>query len=157
MQKSIVESCVDRKFSDRLSSFERCQSSLLRLLMALQRSLLRIDKASLLETFLMKLNMKNYILLVLLLLVSMVLLKCTNSPLVIHFLIFVRLIHLSVLLIIILSVSFVIFSHLQCLMVTLAKLLFLLFLKLRMQFFPKIPCFVRCNQSFYSYFTLRNH
>ena len=38
-------------FMDRLSSFERCWSSLLRLLMALQRSLLRIDKASLLETF----------------------------------------------------------------------------------------------------------
>ena len=51
MQKSIVESCVDKKFSDRLSSFERCWSSLLRLLMALRRSLLRIDKASLLETF----------------------------------------------------------------------------------------------------------
>ena len=33
------------------SSFERCWSSLLRLLMALRRSLLRIDKASLLETF----------------------------------------------------------------------------------------------------------
>ena len=36
---------------DRLSSFKRCWSSLLRLLMALGRSLLRIDKASLLETF----------------------------------------------------------------------------------------------------------
>ena len=34
-----------------MSSFERCWSSLLRLLMALQRSLLRIDKVSLLETF----------------------------------------------------------------------------------------------------------
>ena len=51
MLKSIVESCVHKKFSDRLSSFERCWSSLLCLLMALQRSLLRIDKASLLETF----------------------------------------------------------------------------------------------------------
>ena len=38
------------------------------------------------KTFLMKLNIKNCILLVLLLLVSMVLLKCTNSPLVIYFL-----------------------------------------------------------------------
>ena len=38
-------------FTDRLSSFERCWSSLLRFLMALRRSLLRIDKASLLETF----------------------------------------------------------------------------------------------------------
>ena len=51
MLKSIVESCVHKKFSDRLSSFERCWSSLLCLLMALRRSLLRIDKASLLETF----------------------------------------------------------------------------------------------------------
>ena len=38
-------------------------------------------------------NMINCILLVLLLLVSMVLLKCTNSHLVIHFLNFVRLFH----------------------------------------------------------------
>ena len=46
------------------------------------------------KTFLMKLNMIICILLVLLLLVSMVLLKCTNSPLVIHFLNFVWLFHL---------------------------------------------------------------
>ena len=45
------------------------------------------------------------------LLVSMVLLKCTNSPLVIHFLNFVRLFHLYVLLIIILPFSFVISFH----------------------------------------------
>ena len=38
------------------------------------------------KTFLTKLNMINYIHLVLFLLVSMVLLKYTNSPLVIHFL-----------------------------------------------------------------------
>ena len=81
--------------------------------------------------------MINCILLVLLLVVSMVLLKCTNPPLVIHFLNFVRLFRLQVLLIIILPVSFVIFSHLQFLMITLAKILFLLFLKLRMQIFPK--------------------
>ena len=43
------------------------------------------------KTFLIKLNMISCILLVLLLLVSMVLLKCKNSPLVIHFLNFVRL------------------------------------------------------------------
>ena len=36
---------------DRLSSFERCWSSLLRMLIALRRSFLWIDKASLLETF----------------------------------------------------------------------------------------------------------
>ena len=35
---------------DRLSSFKRCWSFLLRLLMALRRSVLQIDKASLLET-----------------------------------------------------------------------------------------------------------
>ena len=46
------------------------------------------------KNFLMELNMYNCILLVLLLLVSMILLKCTNSPLVIHFLNFVRLFHL---------------------------------------------------------------
>ena len=49
--------------------------------------------------------MINCMLLVRLLLVSMVLLKCTNSPIVIHFLNFVPLFHLQVLLIIILSVS----------------------------------------------------
>ena len=38
------------------------------------------------KTFLMKLDMVNCILLTLLLLIYMVLLKCTNSPLVIHFL-----------------------------------------------------------------------
>ena len=89
------------------------------------------------KSFLIKLNMINSILLILFLLVSMVLLKCTNSPLVIHFLNFVRLFHLQVLLIIILPVSFVIFFHLQFLMITLAKILFRLFLKLRMQIFPK--------------------
>ena len=46
------------------------------------------------KTFLMKLNMINCILLFLLLLVSMVFLKCKNSALVIHFLTFVRLFHL---------------------------------------------------------------
>ena len=46
------------------------------------------------KTFLMKLNMISCILLVLLLLVSMVLLKSTNSPLVIHFLNFLLLFRL---------------------------------------------------------------
>ena len=61
------------------------------------------------KTCSMKLNMINCILLILLQLVSMVLLKYTNSLLVIHFLNFVWLFHLYVLLIIILPVSFVIF------------------------------------------------
>ena len=49
--KSIVGSCLSKKFSDKLSSFEKCWSSLLRLLMALRMNLLQIDKASLLEIF----------------------------------------------------------------------------------------------------------
>ena len=84
-----------------------------------------------------EIDMISCILLVLLLLVSMVFLKCTSSPLVIHFLNFVRLFHLQVHLIIILPVSFVIFFHLQFLMITLAKIPFLLILKLIMQIFPK--------------------
>ena len=72
----------------------------------------------------MKLNVINFILLVLLLLAPMVLLKCTNSPLVIHFLNCVRLFHLYVLLIIILPVSFMILFQLKFLMITLAKFLF---------------------------------
>ena len=79
----------------------------------------------------MKLNMINCILLVLLLLVSMVLLRCTNSPLVIHFLNFVYLFHLQVLLIIILPISFVIFFHLQFNMITLAKIIFLFFSQIK--------------------------
>ena len=68
--------------------------------------------------------MINGILLVLLLLLSLVLLKCTNFPLVIHVLNFVQLFHLQTLLIIILLVFFAIFFHPQYLMVTLAKVLF---------------------------------
>ena len=47
----IVESCVDKMFTDRLNYFDRCWSALLRLLMVLRRSILRIDKKSLLEIF----------------------------------------------------------------------------------------------------------
>ena len=47
----MVESCVDKTFPDRLGSFERRWNSVLCLLMALRRSLLQIDQASLLETF----------------------------------------------------------------------------------------------------------
>ena len=56
--------------------------------------------------------MINCILLVLLLLMSMVLLKCTNFPQVIHFLNFVQLIHLQTLLIITLSVLTIILPDL---------------------------------------------
>ena len=48
------------------------------------------------KTYSTKMNIINCILLVLLLLVSMALLKCTNFPLVIHFLKFVELFHLYV-------------------------------------------------------------
>ena len=67
----------------------------------LQRFLRKLKKKT---RFLIKLNMINCILLVMLLLVSTVLLKCTNSALVVHFLNFVRLFHRQVLLIIILAV-----------------------------------------------------
>ena len=86
--------------------------------------------------------MINCILLVLLLLVSMVLLKCTNSPLVIHFLNFVQLFHIQVLLIIILLISFATFFYLA--KITLAKIFFLLFFKLRIKnahFSRKFPVF----------------
>ena len=79
----------------------------------------------------MKANVINCIVLVLLLLVSMVLLKCTNSPLVIHFLYFVQLFHLQVVQIIISPVSFAIFFHLWLLMITLAKILFLFFSQIK--------------------------
>ena len=72
-----------------------------------------------------KLNM------VLLLPISMVLVKCTNFLLVIHFINFFRLLRIQQLLIIILSLSFVIFFHLQFLMITLVMIPFLLFLKLK--------------------------
>ena len=65
--------------------------------------------------------MINCILLFLLLLVSMVVLKCINFPLVIYFLNFGRLFHLQVLLITILPVYFVIFFHAQHLRITLAN------------------------------------
>ena len=57
---------------------------------SLQRFLRKLKQ----KTFLTKMNMINCILLVLLLLVSMVLLKCTNSHLVIYFLNFVQFSHL---------------------------------------------------------------
>ena len=54
-----------------------------------EASLQRFLRKLIQKDFLMKLNMISCFLLVLLLLVSMVLLKCKNSPLVIHFLNFV--------------------------------------------------------------------
>ena len=71
---------------------------------------------------LMKLNMINCILLGLLLLVSMVHLKCTYSHLVIRFLNSIRLFRLYVLLVLTLPVCIVVFFHLQFLMITLPKI-----------------------------------
>ena len=76
------------------------------------------------KNFLTKMNLINCILLVLVLLVSMVLLKYTNFRLVFHFLHFVQLFLIQLLLIITLPVSFAIFFHCQYLMITLAKILF---------------------------------
>ena len=134
---SQIENCTITVFQEIIShssEFEKLnEDPTLKREISLQRFLRKLKQ----KNILMKLNLINYILLVLLLLVSMVLLNCTNSPLLVHFLNFVRLFHLQVLLIIILPVSFVIFFHLQFLMITLAKILFLLLLKLRMQIFPK--------------------
>ena len=71
---------------------------------------------------LIKLNMINCILLGLLLLVSMVHLKCTYSPLVIRFLNSIRLFRLYVLLVLTLPVCIVVFFHLQFLMITLPNI-----------------------------------
>ena len=51
MYKSVVKRCRDIKFLDILSSFKISWSSLLRLLMALRKFLLRIYEASSFETF----------------------------------------------------------------------------------------------------------
>ena len=67
--------------------------------------------------------MINRVLLVLQLLVSMALLKCTNFSLVINSLNFVRLFHLQVLLVMIFPVLLVIFFHLQFLMITLENII----------------------------------
>ena len=59
MKKSIVETYLDKKFSEILSSFKTCWSSLLHFLMVLQRSFLRTDEASLFQTF-DSLKIKNF-------------------------------------------------------------------------------------------------
>ena len=82
---------LDQKLYDDTSKFEKLnEDQTLKREASLQRFLCKLKQ----KTFLMKMNMINCILLVLLLLVSMVLLKCTNSHLVIHFLNFIRLFHL---------------------------------------------------------------
>ena len=104
----LYNNAVEEMISD-TSKFEKLNEDLtLKRESSLQRFLRKLKQ----KNVLMKLNMINFILLLLLLLVSMAFLKCTNSPLVIYFLNFVRLFRLYVLLIIILPVSFVIFSNL---------------------------------------------
>ena len=85
--QKIYNKAIEKIITD-ISKFEKLnEDSSLKREASLQRFLRKLKQ----KAFLMKLNMINCILLVLLLLVSMVLLKCTNSPLVIHFLNFVRL------------------------------------------------------------------
>ena len=90
LDRKLYNNAIEEIISD-TSKFEKLnEDPTLKREASLQRFLRKLKQ----KTFLMKLNMINCILLALLLLVYMVLLKCTNSPLVIHFLNFVRLFHL---------------------------------------------------------------
>ena len=90
LDRKLYNNAIEEIISDS-SKFEKLnEDPTLKREASLQRFLRKLKQ----KTFLMKLNMIGCILLVLLLLVSMVLLKCTNSPLVIHFLNFVRLFRL---------------------------------------------------------------
>ena len=117
LDRKLYNSAIEEIVSD-TSKFEKLnEDPTLNRKASLQRFLHKLKQTS------TKFNMINCIHLVLLLLVSMVvLLKCTNSPLVTHFLNFVQLFHLQVILIIILPISFVIFFRLQFLMISLAKI-----------------------------------
>ena len=108
LDRKLYNNAIEEIISD-TSKFEKLnEDPTLKREASLQRFLCKLKQ----KKNLMKLNMINCILLVLLLLVSMILLKFTNSPLMIHFLSFVQLFNLWVLLIIILPVYFVIFFHL---------------------------------------------
>ena len=90
LDRKLYNNAIEEIISD-TSKFEKLnEDPTLRREASLQRFLRKLKQ----KNSLMKLNMINCILLVLLLLVSMVLLKCTNSPLVIQFLNFVRLFRL---------------------------------------------------------------
>ena len=85
LDRKLYNNAIEEIISD-TSKFEKLnEDPTLKREASLQRFLRKLKQ----KTFLMKLNMINCILLALLLLVYMVLLKCTNSPLVIHFLNFV--------------------------------------------------------------------
>ena len=90
LDRKLYNNAIEEIISD-TSKFEKLnEGPTLKREASLQRFLCKLKQKS----FLMKLNMINCILLVLLLPVSMVLLKFINSPLVIHFLNFVRFFHL---------------------------------------------------------------
>ena len=90
LERKLYNNAIEEIISDAFKFEKLSENPTLKHEASLQLFLRKLKQKS----FLMKLNMINCILLVLLLLVSMVLLKCTNSPLVIHFLNFVRLFHL---------------------------------------------------------------
>ena len=90
LDRKLYNNAIEEIISDN-SKFEKLnEDPTLKREASLQRFLRKLKQ----KNFLMKLNMISCILLVRLLLVSMLLLKCTNSPLMIHFLNFVRLFHL---------------------------------------------------------------
>ena len=90
LERKLYNNAIEEIISDAFKFEKLSENPTLKREASLQLFLRKLKQKS----FLMKLNMINCILLVLLLLVSMVLLKCTNSPLVIHFLNFVRLFRL---------------------------------------------------------------
>ena len=90
LDRKLYNNAIEEIISDTSKLEKLNEDPILKHEASLQRFLRKLKQ----KTFLMKLNMISCILLVLLLLVSMVLLKCTNSPLVIHFLKFVQFFHL---------------------------------------------------------------
>ena len=107
LHRKLYNNAIEEIYSDTSKFQKLSEDPTLKREASLQGFLGKLKKKKL-----MKLNMITCIFLVLLLLVSMILLKCTSSPLMIHFLNFVQLFHLQVLLIIILPLSFAIFFHL---------------------------------------------
>ena len=90
LDRKLYNNAMEEIISDS-SKFEKLnEDATLKHKASLQRFLRKLKQ----KNFLMKLNLISCILLVRLLLVSMLLLKCTNSPLMIHFLNFVRLFRL---------------------------------------------------------------
>ena len=90
LDRKLYNNVIEEIISD-TSKFEKLnQSSTLKHKASLEYFLRKLKQ----KKFLTKVNMINCMLLFLLLVLSMVLLKCKNSPPVIHFLTFVRLFHL---------------------------------------------------------------